>query len=162
MSRQAKRDLLGVKIENQYMCDIWRYPNYKGFMFTFHQGNLTPKTGQEWLSCWRSVNGLASHRCYPFRPNKTKVTKSVFTRAYACVCVCVRACVCVWRFPRCWWLGDPWFWDTGSLLEFPWCSGGILSAGRGQCVHCVKNMEKFNFSFWIRTYIHTQYDLLLK
>ena len=63
-------------------------------MFTFHQGNLTPKTGQEWLSCWRSVNGLASHRCYPFRPNKTKVTKSVFTRAYACVCVCVRACVC--------------------------------------------------------------------
>jgi len=25
------------------MCDIWRYDNYKGFIFTFHQGNLTQK-----------------------------------------------------------------------------------------------------------------------
>jgi len=77
---------------------------------------------------------------HTFRPNKTKVMEECFQSA-TCVCVCVRACVCVKisQMLLTWW---PLILRYRlSLLEFPSCSGGILSAGRGQCVHCVNSLK---------------------
>ena len=124
------------------------------------------------LSSWCLLSRL--YRLIPMPcANKTKVMEECFQSATCvCVCTCVRACVrvcvCVCEdFP-----------DVVNLVtvdfEIQALSFGISNVFRWYTISwlwlmCplrelpeVKYMGKFNVPFWIHTYIHKQYDLLLK